>query len=247
MLGCGVREAMVMAPPTTCESAVSSSFHGCLAFFHRHFPPQYPPSHPLNLSLHSQQQQPSSWVCSTILKLQFPATVSFRGPVFLSRVCVAVARTVLFSFHFSQFNHSVVSNSWQLHGLPQARPPRPSLTPGVYSNACPLSHWCHPNILSSVVPFSSFLQSFPASGSFQMSWLFASGGQSIGVSASTAVLPMNIQNLFPLGWTGCLLARDSQESSPIPQFKSINSSVICFLYSTTLTSINDYWKNHSLD
>ena len=73
MLGCGVREAVVMAPPPTCESAASSCFHGCLAFFHGHFPPQYPPSHPLSLSLRSQQQQPSPWVCFTVLKLQLPA------------------------------------------------------------------------------------------------------------------------------------------------------------------------------
>ena len=82
------------------------------------------------------------------------------------------------------------------------RPPCPSPNHRVYSNSPPLSRWCHPTILSSVVPFSSCLQSFPASGSFQMSQLFASGGQSIGVSASTSVLPMNIQDWFPLGWTG---------------------------------------------
>ena len=87
-------------------------------------------------------------------------------------------------------------------GLQHARPPCPSPTPGAYSNSCPLSWWCHPTISSSVVPFSSHLQSFPASGSFQISQLFASGGQSIGVSASTSVLPMNIQDWFPLGWTG---------------------------------------------
>ena len=85
------------------------------------------------------------------------------------------------------------------HGLQHARPPCPSTTPGVCSNSCPL-RWCHPTISSSVVPFSSRLQSFPASGSFQMSWLFASGGQSIGVSASSVLL-MNIQDWFPLGWT----------------------------------------------
>ena len=81
-------------------------------------------------------------------------------------------------------------------------PPCPSPTPGIYSNSCLLSRWCHPTISSSVVPFSSCLQSFPASGSFQMSQFFASGGQSIGVSASASVLPMNIQDWFPLGWTG---------------------------------------------
>ena len=107
----------------------------------------------------------------------------------------------------------------------------------------------HPTISSSVLPFSSCPQSFPASGSFQTSQLFSSGGQSIGVSASTSVLPMNTQDWSPLAWIGCisLQLRDSQESSPRPQFKSINSSVLSFLYSPTLTSIHDYWKNHSLD
>ena len=83
-----------------------------------------------------------------------------------------------------------------------ARPPCPPPTPGVYSNSCPLSQWCHPTISSSVGPFSSHLHSFPASGSFPMSQLFTSGGQSIGASASTSVLPMNIQDWFPIGWTG---------------------------------------------
>jgi len=86
--------------------------------------------------------------------------------------------------------------------LQHARLPCPSPTPGVYSNSCPLSRWCHPTISSSVAPFSSHLQSFSASGSFPMSQFFASGGQSIGVSASTSVLPMNIQDWFPIGWTG---------------------------------------------
>ena len=101
-----------------------------------------------------------------------------------------------------QFSHSVVSNSLQPHGLQHTRPSCPSPTPGVHSNSCPLSQWCHPTISSSVVPFSSHLQSFPASGSFPMSQLFTSGGQSIEVSASTSVLPMKIQDWFPLGWTG---------------------------------------------
>ena len=99
-----------------------------------------------------------------------------------------------------QFSHSVMSDS--LHGLQHARPPCPSPTPGVHPNPCPLSWWCHPTISSSAVPFSSCPQSFLASGSFQMSQLFASGSQSIRVSASTAVLPMNIQVWSPLGWTG---------------------------------------------
>ena len=101
-----------------------------------------------------------------------------------------------------QFSHSVMSDSLQPHGLKHARPPCPSPNPGVHSNSCPLSRWQHPTISSSVVPFSFCPQSFPASGSFQMSQLFAWGGQSIGVSASTSVLPMNTQDWSPLGWTG---------------------------------------------
>ena len=95
-----------------------------------------------------------------------------------------------------------MSNSLRLHGLQHARPPYPTPTIGVYSNSCPLSQWCHPTVSSSVVPCSSCLQSFPASGSFLMSQFFVSGGQSIGVSASASVLPTNIQDWFPLGWTG---------------------------------------------
>ena len=103
-----------------------------------------------------------------------------------------------------QFSCSVVSDSLRPHGLQHARPPCPSPAPGACSNSCPSSQWCHPTISSSVVPFSSCPQSFPASGSFQMSQLSASGGQSIGVSASTSVLPMNIQYCFPLGWIGLI-------------------------------------------
>ena len=141
------------------------------------------------------------------------------------------------------------SDSLELHGLQHTRPLCPSPTPGVYSNSCPLSWWCHPTISSSTVPFSSCLQSVPASGSFQMSQLFAAGGHSIGASASASVLPMNSQDWSPLGWTGWISCspRDSQESSPTSQFKSINSSALSFLYSPTLISIYDYWKNHSLD
>jgi len=95
-----------------------------------------------------------------------------------------------------------MSHSLWPHGLQHARLPCPSPTPGVYSNSCLLHQWCHPTISSSVVPFSSCLQSFPASRSFPMSQFFTSGGQSIGVSASTSVLPMNIQDWFPLGLTG---------------------------------------------
>ena len=105
-------------------------------------------------------------------------------------------------FSSFQFNNSVMSDSLQPHGLQHTRLPCPSPTPGACSNSCPLSWWYHPTILSSVVPFSSQLQSFPASGSFQMSQFFTSGGQSIGVSASASVLPMNIQDWFPLGCLG---------------------------------------------
>ena len=103
-----------------------------------------------------------------------------------------------------------------------SRPPCPSPTPKVDSNSRPLSWWCHPIISASVVPFSSHLQSFPASGTFQVSQLFTSGGQSIGISASTSVFPMNVQGLLPLGWTGwiSLQFRDSQESSSTPQLKA---------------------------
>ena len=104
-------------------------------------------------------------------------------------------------FWFSQFSHSVVSDSLQSHESQHTRPPCPSTTPGVHSDSHPSSQWCHPSISSSIILFSSSLQSFPASGSFQMSQFFSTGGQSIGVSASASVLPMNIQDWFPLGWT----------------------------------------------
>ena len=102
------------------------------------------------------------------------------------------------------FSRSVVSDSLQPHGPQHTRPPCPSPTPGVHPNSCPLSRWCHPTISSSVVPFSSCLQSFPASGSFPMSRLFPSGGQSIGASGSASVIPMNNQGWFLLGLTGLI-------------------------------------------
>ena len=139
----------------------------------------------------------------------------------------------------------------QPHEPQHARPPCPSPTPRVYPNSCPSSRWCHSTISSSVVPFFSCPQLFPASGFFQMNQLFISGGQSIGASASASasVLLMNIQDWFPLGWTGLISfnPRDSQESSSTPQFESISSLKLNFLYGPTLTSIHDYWKNHSLD
>ena len=148
-----------------------------------------------------------------------------------------------------QFSCSVVSDSLRPHEPQHARPPCPSPTPGVYSNSCPSSQWWHPAISSCVIPLSSCPQALPASESSPMNHLFTWGGHSIGVSASASVLPMNIQDWFPLGWPGwiSLSPRGSQESSPTPQFKSINFSVLSFLHNPTLTSIHDHWKTHSLD
>ena len=152
-------------------------------------------------------------------------------------------------FSSAQFNHSVVPQSLQLHGLQHTRFPCPSPTSGTYSNSCSSSWWCHPTISFLVIAFSSSLQSFPASGSFPRSQHFASGGQSIGVSTLAPDLPMSIHGWFQLGWTGWIFLnpRDFQESSPTPQFKSINSLVLSFLYSPSLASIHDYWKKHNFD
>ena len=142
---------------------------------------------------------------------------------------------------------SVVSDSLQPHGLQHARLPRPSPSSRACSNSCPLSWWCHPTISSSVVPFSSRLQSFPASGTFPMSWLFSSGDQSVGASAS--VLPMNIQDWFPLGLTG-LVSWQSKGLSRVFSNTTVQKNrffVLSLLYCSTLTSILDYWKNHSFD
>ena len=148
-----------------------------------------------------------------------------------------------------QFSRSVVSDSLQPHGLQHTRPPCPSPTPGACSSSCPLSQWCHPAISSSVIPFPSCPQSLPASESFPMSQLFAWGGQSTGVSALASFLPKNPRADLLQNWqvgSPCN-PRDSQESSPTPQFKSINSSVLSLLHSPTLTSIHDHRKNHSFD
>ena len=159
----------------------------------------------------------------------------------------------LFPFTFSPlkilllFSRSVVSNYLWLHGLQYARLPCPSQSLGDCSNSCPWLQWYHPAISFSVGPFSSCPQSFPASGSFPMRWLFTSSGQRIEASAS--VLPMSIQGWFPVVLTSwiSLLSRDSQEASPALQFESINSLVLSLLYDPILTSIPDYWKNHSFD
>ena len=141
------------------------------------------------------------WICLTywMLHLQMVKMVNFILCVFL-----------LF------FSCSVVSDSLRPHGLQHARLPCPSPTPRACSNSCSSSRWCHPTISSSAVPFSSCLQSFPASGSFSMSWLFASGGQSIRASTSASVLPMNIQDWFPLGWTGLISLQSKTLSKVFP-------------------------------
>ena len=148
-----------------------------------------------------------------------------------------------------QFSRSVVSDSLQPHESQHARPPCPSPGPGVYSNSCPSSRWCHPAISSSVVPFSSCPQSLPASESFTISQLFAWGGQSTGVSASASVLPMNTQDWSPLEWTGWI----SLQSKGFSRLFSNTTVQKHQFFSTqlssqsTLTSIHDHWKNHSLD
>ena len=141
----------------------------------------------------------------------------------------------------------VQSNSLWLHRLQHARLPWPSLSPRICSDSCLLSQWCYPTISSSAIPFSSCLQSLPAWGSFLRSQLIASGGQSIGASASVHQWIFRTDFLYDwLVWSLCS-SGDSQESSPAPQFKSISSSVLSLLYSPTLTSVQDDWNNHSFD
>ena len=155
-----------------------------------------------------------------------------------------------FFFYFSaQFSHSVVSNSLRPHESQHARPSCPSPTPWVHPNPCWSSRWCHPTISSSVIPFSSCPQSFPASGSFPMSQLFASSGQSIGVSASALVLPVNIQDWFPLGWTGWISLQSKGlwrvfSNTTVQKHKFFGTQ---YSYGSILTSLHDYWKNHSFD
>ena len=153
-------------------------------------------------------------------------------------------------FQLSYFSCSIISNSLWRHGLQHIRFPCPSLSPGAYLNSCPLRQWCHLTISSSIFPFSSCLQSFPASGSFPMSQFFASDGQSIGDSASSSVLPKSIQGWFPLGWTGWISLQSkglsrvfSNTTVQKHQFFSTQPS----FYGPTLTSTHDYWKNHSFD
>ena len=152
-------------------------------------------------------------------------------------------------FSSIQFSRSVTSDSLRPHEPQHTRPPCPSPTPGVHPNPCPLSWWCHPTNSSPVVPFSSCPQSFSASGSFQMSQLFASGGQSIGVSVSASVLPINTQDWYPLGWTGWISLKSKGLSRVFSNttVQKLNTSAFNFLYGPILTSIHDYWRDHSLD
>ena len=154
-----------------------------------------------------------------------------------------------YRFWSVQFSRSVMSDSLQQHGWQHTRPPCSSPTPRVHPNPCPLSWWCHPAISSSVVPFSTCPQSFPASGSFPMSQLFAWDGQSIGVSASTSGLPMNSQDWLPLGWTGwiSLQSKGLRRVFSNTTVQKHQFLVLRVLHSPTLTSIHDHRKNHSLD
>ena len=136
-----------------------------------------------------KEQPPIS--IESILSFELPCPLRVKNQILLC-----------YSLGSVQFSHSLVSNSLQPHGLQHSRPPCPSPTPRACSDSCPSSWWCHPTISSSVIPFSSCLQSFPASGSFLMSQFFPLGGQSTGASALASVLPMNIQDWCPLRWTG---------------------------------------------
>ena len=147
-----------------------------------------------------------------------------------------------------QFSLSVVSDSLQPHGLQHATLPCLSLILGAYSNSSPSSRWCHPTILPSVIPFSSCLQSFPASGSVPRSQFFTSCGQRFRVSASASVLPKNIQDWFPLGWTVWVSSCSPWTLQSLLQNHSLKVSILWHsaFYGPTLTSIHDYWKNHRL-
>ena len=163
--------------------------------------------------------------------------------------CFSLATFKIFSLSCSSGQSLSHVNSLWPRGLQHSRPSCPSLTPRAYSNSCLSSQWCHPTVSSSVVPFSSCLQSSTESESFPMSQFFASGGQNIGISALASVLPMNIQDWFPLGWTGSI-SLESKGLSRVFSNTTVQKHqffVLSFLYSPTLTSIHDYWKNHRFD
>ena len=145
------------------------------------------------------------------------------------------------------FSCSVMTDSLQPQGLQHTK--RPSPSPETCSNSCPLTQWCHPIISSCIVSFPFYLQSFQASGSFSVSEFSISGAQSIGVSASTLVFPINIQDWFPLVWSGWISLQSKGLSRVFSNttVQKHHSLVLNFLYSPTLTSIHDYWKNQNLD
>ena len=148
-----------------------------------------------------------------------------------------------------QFSHSIVSDFLQPHGLRHARIPCPSPTPGAYSNSCPSSRWCCPNIASSVIPFSFCPKYFPVSGSFTVTHLFASGGQNTGVSALASALPINIQDWFPLGLTG-LISFLSKGLSRVCSSSTVQRHQFFGTQPFLLSSshiVHDYWENHKFD
>ena len=168
----------------------------------------------------------------------------YRGkfPVIYSRSLLVIYILYATTATISGFSRVRLCN----HGLQRARLPCPSPTSGAYSNPCPLSQWCHPTISSSVISFSSHLQSFPESGSFPVSQSFTSGDQNIGVSASASVLPMSIWDWFSfrMDWLDPLAVQGTLKGL-LQYHKSISLSALSFLYSSTLPPIHDYWKNHS--
>ena len=151
-------------------------------------------------------------------------------------------------FSLVQFSPSVMSDSWWLHGLQHARLPCLSPTPGTCSNSCQSSRWCHPTISSSVFPFSSHLQSFPASGSFPMSQFFASGGQSIAASPLASVLSMNIQDWFPSQLTGLISLQSKGTFKSLLQHHSSKALVLWHSPLWATSHIHTwFWKNHRFD
>ena len=186
--------------------------------------------------------QTSTWISHRLIQHPCLCFLSHRA----NSCWLSILQMVM--FNSVQFSRSVGSDFLWPHGLQHARLTCPSPTPRIYSNSCPSSQWCHRAISSFVVPFSSHLLSFPASGSFQMSQFFVSGGQSIGVSASASVLPMNIQDWFPLGWTGWISLQGTLKSL-LQNHSSETSSLWCSAFFIVQLShpTYDYWKNHSLD
>ena len=173
----------------------------------------------------------------------------FQIPLSLTEQTVPLACNLPISS--VQFSHSVMSDLLRPHEPQHTRPSCPSPTPRVYPNSCPLSWWCHPTISSSVIPFSSCPQSFLATGSFQMSQLFTSGGQSTRISASTSVLPMNTQDWPPLGWTGWTSSQSKGLSrvfsnTTVQKHQFFGAQLSSQSNSHIHTCIHDHWKNHSI-